>query len=70
MNAASYALLRLPEVKARTGLSRSEIYRRIALGTFPAHVKIGQHASAWAEHEVSAWIADRIAARDAKECSA
>lgn len=57
-------LERLPRVRARTGLSRSEIYRRIAQGTFPKPIKLGMRASAWAEHEVTAWIAARIAARD------
>lgn len=64
MKARDSALLRLPLVKARTGLSRSEIYRRIALGQFPAPVKLGERASAWPESEVSNWIALRIAARD------
>jgi prophage regulatory protein len=66
--ATAYALLRLPEVQRRCSLSRSEIYRRCAADppTFPRPVKLGEHASAWAEHEVSQWIADRIAARDAK----
>jgi prophage regulatory protein len=61
-------LERLPRVKARTGLSRSEIYRRIAANppTFPAPVKLGERASAWPEHEVTAWCEARIAARDAK----
>lgn len=59
-------LLRLPQVQARTGLSRSELYRRIAAGTFPAPVKLGERASAWPEHEIAAWCAARIAARDAK----
>lgn len=58
-------LKRLPEVKARCGLSRSEIYRRIAAGDFPKPIKLGERASAWAEHEVTAWIAARIARRDA-----
>ncbi len=62
-------LERLPEVKRRTGLSRSEIYRRIAAGDFPKPVKLGERASAWAEHEVSDWIASRIAARDARSGS-
>ncbi len=62
----SFVLERLPRVKARTGLSRSEIYRRIAAGTFPASVKLGERASAWHAAEVDRWIADRIAARDAK----
>ncbi len=59
-------LLRLREVCRRTCKSRTEIYRRIAAGDFPPPVKLGERASAWPEHEVTAWIADRIAARDAK----
>lgn len=59
-------LVRLPYVKLHTGLSRSEIYRRIAAGTFPAPVKLGERASAWDSREIDAWIAARIAARDAK----
>jgi prophage regulatory protein len=45
-------------------LSRSEIYRRIALGDFPAPVKLGPRASAWHTAEIDAWIAQRIAVRD------
>jgi prophage regulatory protein len=59
-------LLRLPQVKARTGLSRSEIYRRIAAGDFPAPCKLGVRASAWPEHEITAYCQARIAARDAR----
>ena len=62
----AYVLLRLPQVKARTGLSRSGLYRRIAAGDFPAPCKLGVRASAWPESEVSAWCEARIAARDAK----
>jgi prophage regulatory protein len=62
-------LLRLPEVKARTGLSRSELYRRIAIGTFPAPIKIGERASAWSSIEIECWIAERIAQRDAKSAA-
>ena len=57
-------LERLPAVKARTSMSRSEIYRRIALGDFPRPIKIGERASAWNSAEVDEWIASRIAARD------
>ena len=59
-------LERLPQVKARTGLGRSEIYRRIAAGNFPAPIKLGERASAWVASEVDAFIESRIAARDAK----
>jgi len=59
-------LERLHSVRARVSLSRSEIYRRVALGTFPKPVKLGERASAWSAAEIDQWIADRIAARDAK----
>ncbi|MGH8031305.1 MAG: helix-turn-helix transcriptional regulator [Luteimonas sp.] len=59
-------LERLPQVKARTGLSRSEIYRRSTAGDFPAPIKLGERASAWSAAEVDQWIAGRIALRDAK----
>ena len=61
----SEKLMRLREVRRRTGKSRSGIYRGIADGTFPAPVKLGERASAWVESEIEAWIADRIAERDA-----
>ena len=59
-------LERLPRVKARTGLGRSEIYRRIAADKFPAPIKLGERASAWNAAEIDSWILARIAARDAK----
>lgn len=62
---ANLVLLRLPQVRAQTGLSRSEIYRRIAID-FPAPIKIGARASAWSSVEIEGWIAERIAQRDAK----
>src|SRR3546814_7578470 len=49
---AAFALERLPQVMARVGLSRSEIYRRIAAGDFPQPVKLGERASAWNAAEV------------------
>ncbi|HHT8972210.1 TPA: helix-turn-helix transcriptional regulator [Burkholderia cenocepacia] len=49
-------LLRFPEVRARIGLSKTEIYRRIAAGTFPAGVRLGARAVAWRESAVEAWI--------------
>lgn len=64
------ALERLPSVKARTGLSRSEIYRRIASSDFPAPVKLGQRSSAWSAAEVDTWISGRIAERDARAVGA
>lgn len=59
-------LERLPQVKARTGLSRSELYRRIAASDFPAPCKLGERASAWDSRDVDRWILARISARNAK----
>lgn len=53
--------IRLPQVQELTSLSRSEIYRRIAAGTFPAQVKIGAAHAVWIESEVAAWVDARIA---------
>jgi prophage regulatory protein len=50
-------LLRLPSVKTQTGLSKSEIYRRIKLGTFPKPLSLGARAVAWTAASVEGWIA-------------
>jgi len=55
------AILRLPAVKARTGLARSTIYERIARNEFPAQVKLGARASGWVESESNAWPERSIA---------
>jgi prophage regulatory protein len=55
-------LIRLPEVQHRVGLGRSTIYRWMSEGKFPKPVQLGGYAVAWAEDEVDAWVADRLAA--------
>lgn len=55
----AHAILRLPAVKARTGLSRSTIYLRIAQGKFPARYSLGARAVGWLESEISDWIAEK-----------
>jgi prophage regulatory protein len=54
--------IKLAETKTLTTLSTSEIYRRIAAGTFPAQVNLGPKSVAWIEVEVLAWCEARIAA--------
>lgn len=54
-------LIKMPEVKRRTALSTSEIYRRIEEGRFPKQIRLGAKSVAWLEHEVQAWIDARIA---------
>lgn len=59
-------LIRLPEVLSRVGLSRSTIYARIAEGSFPAPVRLGEKSVAWAEASISNWIEERLANCSAK----
>ena len=57
-----HTILRLPDVKRSTGLSRSTIYLRIAQGTFPKPVSLGGRAVGWLEAEVQQWLQRRIEA--------
>lgn len=54
-------VLRLPQVKAKTGLGRSTIYSQVADGCFPPPFSLGARAVAWIEREVDAVISARIA---------
>ncbi|OLU23317.1 hypothetical protein BVH03_22285 [Pseudomonas sp. PA15(2017)] len=61
-------IIRLPEVMKKTGLSRATIYRRMAAGTFPKSISIGdsearQAPVGWLLDEIEAWIAQRINGR-------
>ena len=56
-------ILRLPEVMARTGLSRTTIYEWRVAGRFPQAVPLGTRNVGWIESELEAWIRERIAGR-------
>jgi len=56
------AILRLPAVKARTGLSRSTIYLRVSEGCFPKPISLGGRAVGWIEAEIQDWLEKRIEA--------
>ena len=53
--------LRVSEVQARTGLSRSTIYRWSAEGRFPQAIRLSERVVRWVEAEVEDWIRERIA---------
>ena len=50
-------IVRMKTVLARTGLSRSTIYRKIAEGTFPAQLKISVNGAGWRESDINRWVA-------------
>jgi prophage regulatory protein len=64
MQSRSIKILRLPEVRARTGLSTSTIYAKIAEGTFPKQVPLGPHSVGFVESEIDDFNAACIAERD------
>lgn len=52
-------IIRLREVIAMTGLSRSSIYMLIKKGTFPAELKLSARSSGWLWQEVHGWMVSR-----------
>ncbi len=50
------SLLRFRQVREIVPLSRSEIYRRIALSKFPKPVKIGKRAIAWDADRIQEYV--------------
>lgn len=61
----SPVLLRLPSVCTLVGLSKSQIYRLIKAGEFPAAIQLGANSVAWPAERVNAWIAEKINAAQA-----
>lgn len=70
MSAPPTIILRIAEVRRRTGLSRSTIYARITPDprrpreydpTFPVPIRLGARAVGWIAAEVDAWVAARVA---------
>ena len=53
---AGAMLLRLPQVKEITGLSRSTIYNWITVGRFPRPAKLGPRSVAWVREEIETWV--------------
>ncbi len=60
-------IVRLKTVLARTGLSRSTIYRKIAEGTFPPRIKISVNGAGWKESDINRWIENPVAWRPRSE---
>jgi len=58
----SKRIIRLPQVKSFTGLSRSTIYRRMDDGTFPKSISIGGRLQGWLESDIQGWITEQIEA--------
>ena len=55
-------IIRLPQVRSRTGLSRSTIYEHISRGRFPKQIRLGPKSVGWLEHDNERWIGERVSA--------
>lgn len=60
-------VLRLPQVREITGLSRSTIYAGIKAGLFPAPFRLGPRAVGFSSEAVEAWIDARMAGKAESE---
>lgn len=57
---SDYKILRLPQVKSKTGLPTSGIYKRISEGSFPKQINLGGRSVGWLESDVILWIERRM----------
>jgi len=48
--------LKLREVKEKTSLSSSTIYKKMAEGTFPKPRRLGEACVRWMEHDIEEWM--------------
>jgi prophage regulatory protein len=58
----SRRIIRKPELRKRTGLSDSQIWRLEQVKKFPARLQLGPFAVGWLEDEIDDWIYSRVRA--------
>ena len=61
----SKRILRIRDVVAETGLSRTTIWRLARNGEFPAALQLSERAIGWKADEVRAWVESRERSVDA-----
>lgn len=54
------SLVRLPEVRRRTGLSTPTIYRKMKVGEFPVRIALSANVVAWYESDINRWVSDPL----------
>jgi prophage regulatory protein len=52
------AILRLKQVGAECGISRSSIYRGVQAGTFPSPIPLGPRSVGWRRGDIDSWLAN------------
>lgn len=59
------SFLRIKQVIATTGMSRSWLYEAVKRGDFPAPIALGARAVAWDAADIAAWQQERISLNSA-----
>lgn len=59
-------ILTFEDLKPAKGIAYSKVslWRLERRGEFPKRIPLGRSRHGWADHEIDAWIAERIRARD------
>ncbi|MBY0240323.1 MAG: AlpA family transcriptional regulator [Burkholderiaceae bacterium] len=60
----SDSVLKIKQVMAVCGKSRSAIYKEIRKGLFPKQLKLTSRSSGWSRNEIERWLEQRKAERD------
>lgn len=66
---SSGRVLRLRQVKDRTGLGHDSVYRLMREGRFPQNFKLSERAAGWLESEIDEWIERHAALRNSEAVS-
>lgn len=57
-------VLRLAEVREKTGLARSTLYKYVHMGMFPRPIYLGGRSVGWIDSEVHEWLQEKQIERD------
>lgn len=56
----AHTILRLPEVMAQTGLSRSCVLLYVKQNVFPQPIKLGVRSVGWLKQEINDWVRSQV----------
>jgi prophage regulatory protein len=62
-------VMRIQSVLQKTGLSKTQLYRMMHDGAFPAPASLSQRIRAWDSLEVESWLEERFAKRENRSVS-
>ncbi len=60
-------MLRAAAVAVKLGVGEATLWRWASLGHFPKPLILSPGVSAWYEHEIDAWLAERARLRDVED---